>query len=73
MSKKRYFIQVRGFDGHVVTAESAGQARYREFKAWKEAGYGRRGMWGEWSFIEFVQELIETFHHRGPPPQTPPR
>lgn len=62
MSKplKRYYIQVKGFDGHFVEAETAGKAKYAEFKAWKEAGYGRH-----WNFTSFFSSAIETFHHHG--------
>lgn len=56
----RYYIEVRGFDGHVVEAETASKARYADFKAWKEAGYGRR-----YSFGEFLKTQIETFLHLG--------
>lgn len=62
---KRYFIQIRGFDGRHVTAESAGAARYAEYKAWREAGYDRSRLHGNIDFGQFLKEHVETFHHLG--------
>ena len=56
---KRYWIARVGFDGHEVTAPSAGAARYSTYRAWREAGYGRSV-----SFGDFLKR-IETFHHLG--------
>lgn len=61
---KRYFIQVKGFDGRMVEAETAGKARYAEYKAWREAGFGRLYT-GTLPFLLFVRNHIETFHHHG--------
>ena len=74
---KRYYIEVRGFDGHYVEAETAGKARYRDFIAYEDAGYGivrgERRTRSE-RFREFLAR-IEVFHHHGaicptPPPET---
>lgn len=59
MEDKQYWIEVRGHDGHMVVAKSAGAARYATYRAWVEA-FGRR-----LSFKEFL-ERIEAFHHHGP-------
>lgn len=57
---KRYFIEVRGFEGHYVVARSAGAARYKDFRAWREAGFGQR-----LTFRDFLDRIV-TFHHHGP-------
>ena len=66
MSLKRYWIAVRGHDGHEVVAASAGAARWAEYRAWREAGFARS--WPRTiSFIDFLTGQIETFHHLGDP------
>lgn len=37
---RRYSITVDGFDAAIFDAPSAGAARYRCWRAWREAGYG---------------------------------
>jgi hypothetical protein len=58
---KRYSVHVDGFDPYVYVAASASKARYRAYKAWREAGYGRR--WpGHTSFGEFLGRVSCTLH-----------
>lgn len=61
-SHKQYWIEVRGFEGHMVAARSAGAARYADYRAYVDAGYGR-----DISFRDFLGR-IEAFHHHGPAP-----
>ena len=60
---KRYWIEVRGFDGHEVKAATAGKARYATYRAWCEAGFDRT-VSGRVNFKDFLSR-IETFHHLG--------
>jgi hypothetical protein len=67
MALKRYFIQVAGFDGHEVLAESPGKARWREFFHYEEAGHGivsGSGLRRSDRFMVFLGR-IEAFHHLG--------
>jgi hypothetical protein len=57
---KRYSIQVRGFDACMVEAKTAGAARWKNYVAWRDAGYGRHV-----SFGDFLKSEIETFYHHG--------
>jgi len=61
----RFFIQVRGFDGHCREAKSAGSAKYAEYLAWREAGFDRT-LPGRASFRDFLGR-IETFHRISEP------
>lgn len=39
---RRYVITVEGFEPHTRIAETAGKAKYADFKAYRAAGYGDR-------------------------------
>lgn len=60
---KRYSIRVRGFDAHEVVARTPSEARYKNFLAYDDAGYGPRGS-KTLRFWDFVNR-IEAFHHLG--------
>lgn len=38
---RKYWLRTDGFDGYEVIATSAGAARWRSFRDYDEAGYGR--------------------------------
>lgn len=72
MGLKRYWIEVQGFDGRMVEAETASKARYAEYKLWREAGFARS--WPNTiSFMDFVRNHISQFFHHGPAPTQGPR
>jgi hypothetical protein len=60
---RRYSVTIDGFDPVTYIARSAGAARYRCWKAWTDAGYGRG-----WTFRDFVKNAT-TLHH-GPAGRT---
>lgn len=37
---RRYWIRLRGFEGHEVIAPNAAKAKAYDYRCWREAGYG---------------------------------
>lgn len=70
---RRYFIQLRGFDGHELLAPTAAKARADTFRAWTEAGYASRTSEArERPFKQFLDQ-IETFDALGEAGDLDPR
>jgi hypothetical protein len=38
---RRYWLRTEGFDGYEVLAPTSGKARWKSFRDYDEAGYGR--------------------------------
>lgn len=65
MSHRRYWIRLRGFDGHEVIAPNASKAKAFDYRCWRDAGYGdsRYGE-PEKPFKRYL-DLIEAVHALG--------
>ncbi len=62
---RRYWIALRGFDGHEVLAPNAAKAKAQTYRAWRDAGYGDRDHHClDRPFKQFI-DRIETFHALG--------
>lgn len=62
---RRYWIRLRGFDGHEVLAPNAAKAKADTYRAWRDAGYARRfSECQDRPFKQFI-DRIETFHALG--------
>lgn len=58
--ERRYSITIVDFPPASFIAKSASAARYKAWKAWTEAGYGRG-----WKFRDFLRNV--TTYHMGTP------
>lgn len=71
--QRRYWIQLRGFDGHEVLAPNAAKAKADTFRAWTDAGYGaRRPECRDRPFKQFL-DRIEAFYALGVAEDLDPR
>jgi hypothetical protein len=61
LTLKRYSVHVEGFDPYQTEAETASKARYKAYKGWREAGYGRPYP-GETNFRDFLRKISTTLH-----------
>ncbi|HWV19505.1 MAG TPA: hypothetical protein VN036_00580 [Devosia sp.] len=57
-----YSIHLRGFDSVVVEAKSAGAARYKLFKQWRDAGWDPGYRRAPTPFGYFLQRVECTLH-----------
>lgn len=72
MSERQYWIEVEGFDGHMVLARSAGAARWKDFLAYEDAGFGRYGRDHCTQSERFKRFLARTVCHAHGLAPTPP-
>ncbi len=63
---RRYWIRLRGHDGHEVIAPNASKAKAADYVAWTNAGYGL-SRWRSGGISKFRQYLaeIEVVHALG--------
>ena len=63
---RRYWIRLRGFDGHEVIADTAAKAKAKTFRAWLDAGFASRpGYTPDSPFKQFIDQ-IEVVYALGP-------